>query len=130
MYFHTVFAFRYGKCSLALNSSSMYQQFKLHSGNSFPWCIWLSNNFKTCSDAHFPRSLVTDQLKSPKIECSNPPQDLGPSKIQFWWSHVPLFLWCCRQACYYFPTKFKPQFSSKDRHFDQCTRTADAPCFG
>ena len=65
------------------------------------------------SDAHFRQSPVTDQLKSPKTNCPNPPQDLGPIKIWFWWSHVRLFLWCHGQACCYFPTKFKPQFSAK-----------------
>ena len=41
------------------------------------------------SAAHFCQSQVTDWLKS-KADCSNPPQDLGSIKRQFWWSHVPL----------------------------------------
>ena len=42
------------------------------------------------SDAHFLWFPVTDRLKSPKSDSSNPPQDLGPIKTQFWWSHVQL----------------------------------------
>ena len=79
---------------------------------------------------HISMSPVTDQLKSHKTECSNSPQDLGQMKIQFWWSCVPLFLWCCRQTCYYFHTKFKLQFSAKDWCVDQRIQTAEAPCFG
>ena len=41
-----------------------------------------------------------------------------------------MFSWCCRQACWYFPTKFKPRFSAKDRRVDQCIWTAESPCFG
>ena len=81
------------------------------------------------SDAHFHQFPVIDQLKSQMTSCSCPPQDLGPIKIQFWWSRISLFLWCCEQACY-FPTKFKPWFSTKDRCVDQCIRTAKAPCSG
>ena len=58
------------------------------------------------------------KLKSPKTECSNPHQDLGPIKIQFWWSHVPLFLQYCGQVCHCFPTKFKPKISAKHSHVD------------
>ena len=63
-------------------------------------------------------------------DCSNILQDFGPIKIQFWWSRVPLFLWCRRQASYHFPTKFKPRLSAKDRRVDQCIRIAEVPCFG
>ena len=67
----------------------------------------------------FSWSLFMDWLKSQKTDCSNPQQDLGPIKIQFWWFRVPLFLWCCGQACYYFPTKFKPRFGTKDECVEQ-----------
>ena len=50
------------------------------------------------SNEHFCRSLVTDKLKSQKTGCSNPHQDPSPIKIQFWWSHVQLYLECCWQA--------------------------------
>ena len=51
-------------------------------------------------------------------------------KIRLWWACIPLFSWCRRQICYHFPTKFKPQPRAKDRCFDQCIWTAEAPCFG
>ena len=89
----------------------------------------LENNHKT-SDEHFRWSPVIDRLKSQKTDCSNPPWDLGLIKIQVWWSHVSWFLRCCRQACYYFPTKFKHRFHAKDRCVDQCIWIAEAPCFG
>ena len=89
-----------------------------------------ATNERLFSVAHFCRFLVIDRLKSQKTNCSNPPQDLSRIKVQFWWPSVPLFLWCCRQACDYFPTRFKPQFSAKDRCVDQCIRTTESPCFG
>ena len=70
------------------------------------FCFFLSGD-QLASDAHFCRSLVIDQLKYQKANCSNPLQDHGLIKIKLWWSCVLLFFWCCRQACYYFPTKFK-----------------------
>ena len=77
--------------------------------------IWLVFKIISCnSDAHFHQSLVIDCLKSQKTYCSNPSQDHGLIKIQFWWSHMPLFLRCCGQAYYCLPTKFKPQVSVKD----------------
>ena len=91
--------------------------------------------FLTCrlcmvvTDAHFHRPLVIDWFKSWKIDCSNPPQDLGPIKVQFWWSWVLLFAWCHGQACYHFPMMFMPQFTRKDRLVDLCIWTAEA-CFG
>ena len=78
---------------------------------------------------HISIGLQSDWLKSQKTDCSNPPQDFGPIKIQFWWSRVPLFLRCRRQAYYYFPTKFTPLFSARDS-VDQCILTAEAPCLG
>ena len=54
--------------------------------------------------AHFRRSPDIDRLKSQKTDCSNPPQDLGPIKIQFRWSSVPLFSWCRGETFCYFPT--------------------------
>ena len=85
--------------------------------------------FGPYSDAHFHQSPVII-IKSPKTDCSNPPQDLSRIKIQLWWSHVPVFLWFRRQACYHFPTKFRPWFSAKDRCVDQCIKNTEAPCFG
>ena len=61
----------------------------------------------SCSDAHGCQSPVTDLLKSQKTDCSNPHQDLGPIKMQFWSPRVPFFLWCCGQACHCFPTTFQ-----------------------
>ena len=91
----------------------------------------LQCTYRYCiSDAHFRWSPVIDRLKSPKTDCSNTLQDLGLIKIQFWWSPVPLFLWCRRQACHYFPTRFKPRSSAENRRVDQCIWTAEAPCFG
>ena len=63
------------------------------------------------SDAHFHQSPVTGQLKVKETNCTNLHQNLGPIKVQFWWS-VPLFLWFHRQACYCFHTIFKPQVSA------------------
>ena len=88
--------------------------------------LWYVSN----SDAHFRGSPIIDWLKSPKTDCSNPLQDLGLIKIGLWWSRVPLFLRCCGQTCCYFPTKFKPRFSVKDRRVDQCIWTAEAPRYG
>ena len=51
-------------------------------------------------DAHCRRSPVIDLIKIPKDWLFQPPQALGPIKIKFWWSRVPMFLWCCGQACY------------------------------
>ena len=79
------------------------------------------------SDAHFNWFPATDRLKSQKTNCSNPPQDLGLIKIQFWWSHVPLFLWCHGQACYYFPTKFKPWFRTQSQFMIRSNFTAAVP---
>ena len=87
----------------------------------------------TNSFAHFRWSTVTDRLISQKTNYSSFHQDLGLIKIQFWWSHVPSFLWCCGQACYYYLlTKLKPWFSTKDRRVesvDQCIWT-QAPWTG
>ena len=76
-----------------------------------------------CSgNAHFRRSnQVIEWLKFPKTDCSSPHQDFGPTVIQIWWSHIPLFLQYCGQACYCFPTKLKPMVSSKQRYADKCT---------
>ena len=41
-----------------------------------------------------------------------------------------MFLWCRGEACYYFPTKLKPRFSTKDTRVDQYIRTTEAPCSG
>ena len=91
---------------------------------------WKYKQRRIISDAHFRRSPVIDRLKSQKTDCSNPRQDLGPIKIHFWWSYVPLFLQCHGQACNYLPTKFKPRFSAKDRRVvDLCIRTAETPSF-
>ena len=80
--------------------------------------------------SHFRESRVMDWWKSRKTDCSNPPPDLVLMKIQLWWSHVPLFLWCHRQACYYFQTKLKSQFSTKKKTYWQCIQTAEAPHSG
>ena len=62
------------------------------------------------SDAHFYWSPVIDWLKSPKTDCSNSHQDLGPIIIKYSSGGlILLFLWCCGQAYYCFPAKFKPQ---------------------
>ena len=39
-------------------------------------------------------------------------------------------LWCHRQACYSFPTKFKPQVSAEYKCVNKCIWSAGAPCFG
>ena len=83
-----------------------------------------------CQWCTFFSSSVIGQLKSPKTDWSNPHQDVGASKIQFWWSHVPLLLWCRRQACRSFPTKFKPQISEEHWHVDESTQTVETPCCG
>ena len=44
--------------------------------------LYLILDSNESSDAYFCRSLVLDQLKSQKTDCSNPHQDIGPSKIQ------------------------------------------------
>ena len=86
----------------------------------------LAGDKEPLSDTHFCWSKVTDQLKSLKTNCSKPPQDPCPIKIQFWWLRVPLFLRCCRQACYHFSTKFRPQVSIKHRYVDMCIPTERA----
>ena len=99
--------------------------FPYHAGNihvQFSIWHWIQLQWCTFSSVSGHRP-----IKSPKTKRSNSPQDLSPIKIQFWWSCVPLFLWCCGQACYYFPTKFKPRFSA--RHVNQRTWTAEAQCF-
>ena len=91
--------------------------------------IWLVFKIISCnSDAHFHQSLVIDCLKSQKTYCSIPSQDHGLIKIQFWWSHMPLFLRCCGQAYYCLPTKFKPQVRAKDRCVDDRILTTGTPC--
>ena len=56
-----------------------------------------------CSDALVCRSLVIDQLKSPKTDCFTPPPPSGHwtnqntvlvVASQWWWLPVPLFSWC------------------------------------
>ena len=86
--------------------------------------------FTNTSDAHFHRSPVIDQSKSQKIGCFNPCQDPSLTKIHFWWSRVPLFLRCCGQACYHFPTKFRPLISTKHRCVDMSIQTEGMPRFG
>lgn len=86
--------------------------------------------FTNTSDAHFHRSPVIDQSKSQKIGCFNPRQDPSLTKIHFWWSRVPLFLRCCGQACYHFPTKFRPLISTKHRCVDMSIQTEGMPRFG
>ena len=61
----------------------------------------------------FPSVSGHRSIKSQKTGCSNSPQDLGLIKTQLWWFCVILFLCCRWQVCYYFPTKFKPRFSTK-----------------
>ena len=38
--------------------------------------------------------------------------------VEFWWSSVPLFVWCCGQACYCFPAKLKSQVSTLQQHVE------------
>ena len=76
-------------------------------------------------------SPVIDRLKSPKTNCSQPLEDHGLIKIQFWWSCCPIFYDAADQpSCYYFPQKFKPQVSAKHWCVDKCVQTAGAPCLG
>ena len=70
------------------NTPSTCQRAKLWAGSS-P-CKWTTHSTH-CSDVHFCRCLVIDQLKSPKTDSSNPYQDIGPNKTHFWWS-CPLCL--------------------------------------
>ena len=50
--------------------------------------LYLILDSNESSDAYFCRSLVLDQLKSQKTDCSNIHHDRGPIKMQFWWSCV------------------------------------------
>ena len=77
---------------------------------------YLTSHF-SCSHAHFRRSPVEDPLKKKKKkkeDCSNPYQDPGPIKMQFWHPiHIPLVLWCWWQACHYFPYQIQASVQCK-----------------
>ena len=75
------------------------------------------------SDTYFHWFPVMDQIKSKKTDCSNPHQNFGLIKIQFWWSRDPFFLQCHGQACYSFSHQIQASAQHKRHMYLGCRDT-------
>ena len=95
-----------GRCGVIV-SAPWVSAFHLSQSHFYGWRICrISGRCIHCPstiDAHFCLLLVLDRLKSQMTYCSNPHQVLGLMKIQFWWSHVPVFYDAADKPFFVFP---------------------------